>query len=253
MRRSLIAIALAFIIGVSVGIAGFYAYKSIPVETTSHSKEDNDSALADYTLWLMIFTGMLAVATIGLGAATVGLYLTGEKQVKITRETLVGDQRAWIVTSLEFARDGLETIGGEIQINVRLKVMNAGRTPAIRAHTTMGLVTDIRKVQAEVKKLADSDKKPNHDSGLIVAPGDFYYRPWVPSVAADPSARHVTVIVIGSVTYEILQDQELHQTAFAYLVGRKDGTEWGGLIDPTTTQLFADELTVSPWAGGFAT
>jgi len=46
-------------------------------------KHETDEALAWYTFWLMVFTGILAVATVGLGAATVGLYLTGEKQAKI--------------------------------------------------------------------------------------------------------------------------------------------------------------------------
>jgi hypothetical protein len=46
-------------------------------------KEETDEALAHYTLWLMVFTGVLAVATIGLGVATAGLYLTGEKQIKV--------------------------------------------------------------------------------------------------------------------------------------------------------------------------
>jgi hypothetical protein len=38
-------------------------------------KEETDEALARYTLWLMVFTGVLAVATIGLGGATLGLFL----------------------------------------------------------------------------------------------------------------------------------------------------------------------------------
>src|SRR5262245_20488499 len=49
-------------------------------------KEETDEALAHYTLWLMIFTGILAFATIGLGVATFGLYLTGEKQIRINAE-----------------------------------------------------------------------------------------------------------------------------------------------------------------------
>jgi len=58
-------------------------------------KEETDEALARYTLWLMVFTGVLALATIGLGAATVGLYLTGEKQVRVARRA---SQRQFIQT-----------------------------------------------------------------------------------------------------------------------------------------------------------
>jgi hypothetical protein len=48
-------------------------------ETTKSQKEESDEALARYTLWLMVFTGVLAFATIGLGIATLLLYATDEK------------------------------------------------------------------------------------------------------------------------------------------------------------------------------
>jgi hypothetical protein len=48
-------------------------------------KESAEEALAHYTWWLTTFTCILAFATIGLGAATVGLYLTGEKQIKLSQ------------------------------------------------------------------------------------------------------------------------------------------------------------------------
>lgn len=48
-----------------------------------NAKEKTDEALARYTLWLTIFTGVMAFATIGLGIATVGLYATGEKQIEV--------------------------------------------------------------------------------------------------------------------------------------------------------------------------
>jgi hypothetical protein len=51
-------------------------------ETTRPQKDEADEALAFYTLWLMTFTGILAFATIGLGGATLLLYVTGEKQFK---------------------------------------------------------------------------------------------------------------------------------------------------------------------------
>jgi hypothetical protein len=47
--------------------------------------EKSDEALARYTFWLTVFTGVLAFATITLGIATIGLYATGEKQAKIAK------------------------------------------------------------------------------------------------------------------------------------------------------------------------
>jgi hypothetical protein len=56
-------------------------------------KEEADEALAFYTLLLMIFTGVLAIATIGLGGATVLLYATGEKQFKFAMRSAVRQSR----------------------------------------------------------------------------------------------------------------------------------------------------------------
>src|ERR1700704_4662056 len=41
-----------------------------------------DDPVAYFTLWLVGFTGVLAVSTIGLGIATVFLYRAGEKQIE---------------------------------------------------------------------------------------------------------------------------------------------------------------------------
>jgi hypothetical protein len=56
-------------------------------------KEEIDEALARYTWWLMAFTAALAIATIGLGGATYGLYRTGEKQLRFLRESSAAQSR----------------------------------------------------------------------------------------------------------------------------------------------------------------
>jgi hypothetical protein len=45
----------------------------------------------------MLFTGVLAFATVGLGAATVGLYRTGEKQIDLVNKTFIATHRPRIV------------------------------------------------------------------------------------------------------------------------------------------------------------
>ncbi|WP_441236611.1 hypothetical protein [Bradyrhizobium sp. 930_D9_N1_4] len=76
---------------------------------TSHheaksKKEETDEALAYYTLWLTVFTGVLAFATIALGGATFGLYFTGEKQIKFLRESSEVQSRD-MQASLKIAKD----------------------------------------------------------------------------------------------------------------------------------------------------
>jgi hypothetical protein len=219
---------------------------------TETDKQKSDEALTEYTLWLMAFTGVLAVATIGLGAATVGLYLTGEKQVDLTRRALIGDQRAWLVTALEVGPQGLRIRDGFMTLDARLRISNVGRSPALDAHTYMALSTDALDTAASVAKLA-AEHRTVSTHGLFVSPGDFYYRPWAPSTDDYDAPPYFSAIVAGCVTYKIMQDDELHQVAFAYQIGRRDGdAPWGSGL-PRDGDLGADELVISPWTGGFAT
>jgi hypothetical protein len=65
----------------------YYQYPKQKEESAYQSsfekRENPDEALARYTFWLVLFTGVLAIATIGLGIATYGLYRAGERQIKI--------------------------------------------------------------------------------------------------------------------------------------------------------------------------
>ncbi|MGY3493930.1 hypothetical protein [Bradyrhizobium sp. USDA 4502] len=94
----IVAFTLGFALGGSVfwGLYGPNTTIERVSQASEHSstdhepkskKEETDEALARYTLWLMIFTGILAVATIGLGGATLGLYFTGEKQIAVSRRS----------------------------------------------------------------------------------------------------------------------------------------------------------------------
>ena len=95
LNRLLIGwIVYAGIMGFALGGSIVAAYQ-IPLsqhETSTYTeqssseqkaKEKTDEALARYTWWLTLFTGVMAFATVGLGIATVGLYATGEKQIEI--------------------------------------------------------------------------------------------------------------------------------------------------------------------------
>jgi hypothetical protein len=55
--------------------------KERPTDADS-PKESAEEAIARYNKWLTIFTAILAVATVGLGFATVGLYLVSQRQLR---------------------------------------------------------------------------------------------------------------------------------------------------------------------------
>jgi hypothetical protein len=93
-RVLIVWIVYAGVMGFAVGGSFVAAYQTtLPQHETSTYSEQNagnqtakekaDEALARYTWWLTVFTGIMAFATVGLGIATVGLYSTGEQQIAI--------------------------------------------------------------------------------------------------------------------------------------------------------------------------
>jgi hypothetical protein len=98
------------------------------------TKEKSDDALARYTLWLTVFTGVLAIATIGLGIATVGLYVGAENQFRLARDEFLSTHRPKIrIKHLWLAED----IWGGQQITVNLGIVNRGTVEATL--NTMGI------------------------------------------------------------------------------------------------------------------
>lgn len=91
-------------------------------ETTKSKKDEADEAIAFYTLWLMAFTGILAIATIGLGGATLLLYLTGEKQFRFAIRSSVR-QLAATNKSIKISERALTELEAPV---IQLKVVNPG-------------------------------------------------------------------------------------------------------------------------------
>jgi hypothetical protein len=208
-----------------------------------------DSLLAIFTLGLLIFTGLL-------WHSTDKLWTAGERQLEVTRAALVGDQRAWITTSLLIDRGGMTFRNNEVGIDVSLQVSNVGRTSALRCLTNMKIVADFSGLPDKVKKICEECKIRDAYNGRLAAPNETYARPWRLS-ATDaeiyPYGRKAGVfpIVIGCVTYEILQDDLIHQTAFAYSLALNDGNALGGSIRREDGDLTADRILVLAAPGGF--
>jgi hypothetical protein len=81
-----------------------------------------EEAIAYYNLLLTIFTAILAVATILLFAATLGLYSGGKKQLELSRDAERRELRAYI-GHWQMPFDGITN-------RVKYFDMNYGRTPA---------------------------------------------------------------------------------------------------------------------------
>jgi hypothetical protein len=132
-------------------------------------REKTDEAIARYTWWLMMFTGVLAFATIGLGVATIGLYLTGEKQAKaatVTADAVIDNERPWvgpITTSSQ------QIAPGQF-ISATVVIQNSGQTPALEMRAAF---------KGSIKLKADSADQPDiaHAPPKALFPNvpDWYY------------------------------------------------------------------------------
>jgi hypothetical protein len=118
----------------------------VAVQEPKYKKEETDEAIARYTLWLMAFTGVLALATIGLFIATIFLYATGEKQfgfavrtairqsnstkeaIGLTRKAFEVEHRTWVKVWPNSAKFGLEN--GNVFCTIKLRAENVGKSPA---------------------------------------------------------------------------------------------------------------------------
>jgi hypothetical protein len=157
-------------------------------EEPRSKRDETDEAVARYTLWLMVFTGILAVATVGLGIATVGLYLTGEKQIGLVQEASAAQARD-MKDSVKAAQDSVDVakrsasiaeraltlsdrpwvdfrieITGALKfdaiegclIKIRLILENIGRSPAIGMGYFVELCTSIPQAVERHRKMVDS-------------------------------------------------------------------------------------------------
>jgi hypothetical protein len=160
-RLLIVWIVFAGIMGFVLGGSFVSAYLSPPPQHHSSaltenseqdSKEKADEALARYTLWLTVFTGVLAFATVGLGIATVGLYVTGEKQIEaVIKSANAADlsARAAIAIELPVIRTNVGKLGwGDTQDEAGRKrhfvyiddlfFSNLGRTQAFPTEVECG-------------------------------------------------------------------------------------------------------------------
>jgi hypothetical protein len=134
----------------------------------NHGKEEKsfidrtaEDPVAFFTLWLTLFTGILATFTIWLALSTKDLRDFAEEQARdmkesiavsrnsadaakksaeIATQTLIASQRAWISPSPQLVGD----VKAGVPINIQLNMQNVGKDPAIGvSHNGMAMVFDM--------------------------------------------------------------------------------------------------------------
>jgi hypothetical protein len=86
-----------------------------------------DDPVAYFTLWLVGFTGILAVSTVGLWIATIFLYRGGERGIRMQQGIGMAQTRAYVsIKSAEIYFGGHDAIPF-----VEIVVFNSGQSPAL--------------------------------------------------------------------------------------------------------------------------
>jgi hypothetical protein len=140
--------AAIFVIYPQYSGAKTYAHSSAEQKTENVSDAENtDDRIARYTLWLTLFTGILAVSTIGLWGVTwrAGIrqshdmeraIIESRRSADVAMQSLRSD-RAWMIlfNRQAYRADTLHVDGAPIGpgVAVSLQWMNMGRSPALHA------------------------------------------------------------------------------------------------------------------------
>lgn len=97
-----------------------------------------DDPIVRYTLWLMIFTGILAASTIGLWLSTRATGRDIEKAVGIMSDTAQKQLRAYVFPK----HDKPMFYNSDGYLTAQIKIKNFGQTPAYNLMSSLSIVMD---------------------------------------------------------------------------------------------------------------
>jgi hypothetical protein len=255
-RILIVWIVYAGVMGFAVGGSFVAAYQiTLPQHETSaeaeqgsanqNTKEKSEDALARYTFWLTICTGVMAFATIALGIATIGLYATGEKQIEVALKIANAadlSARAAIGVELPVIIIGTPELwgsnhqgGGGVGISgiprgyiyfkiLHIAVGNGGRTPGFPSEISLGYqigekISDIPNYSWSRPISTANTLRP--DKTLNLDCSDFFI-----SVTADQSAQLSAgthhLWCYGAIVYSDFLGNR-HEHGFLWVWGRPHG------------------------------
>ena len=142
--------------------------------------------VAFFTFWLVVFTGVL-------GASTVLLWRSGERQAELTQAALIGDQRAWVMVSLElegFRFGPIVDGAADVDADLIFQVRNVGRTPALNAALRFELIGNFSSPAIVIREFAEINNTASQFDGRLVSPGEEYT---VELTASAPRFRTLSV------------------------------------------------------------
>lgn len=211
-----------------------------------------DSLLAIFTGGLLIFTGLL-------WRSTDKLWLAGERQLRLAREALVADQRAWLILKdfriENFNFYNLNRGAADVQAEIYFEIANVGRTPAVNFNFQMSLIGNWETEVDAAREYASKAYRGAEFGGRMVSSGERIEESEILFASAAELYRYgergeVRPLIVGCITYQIIQDSEFRQTAFIY---RPEKIADSPRLYSTDGELDVNAIQAVAGHGGFAT
>lgn len=231
-----------------------------------------DREIADYTLWLTIFTGFLAISTIGLwfttrsaaesqandmkesvAAAKRSADLASESN-ELNRKIFIAGQRPWLLIDVQ--------IGGPLHYNVNganftfdITITNNGRLPATNVDINLEVSAPAIGIESQDlvrpkrnAMITRAAHRKKESFGHTVFPGKPVKQTVSTSVSNAEIARitqmaqFIMPTVIGAVSYFFAGDDAAHQTSFVYdIVRSKRPRPESAAKNRSSSAIFPDE------------
>ena len=175
---------------------------------------------------------------------------------RVARESQISEHRAWIFVKLSISGDLTYSRSGGFSVEVKAEISNIGQTPALYVHTAMDVCLSFEKSLGILKEFCAKNRTTDLYASRALLTGDSYVLPW--NISMEESdietgrlGDNLTPIIYGCVTYQLVQDESLHQTAFAYGLVQGSGDDFDGLLK-VGEDVDCDDITLHVRPGGFA-
>jgi hypothetical protein len=211
--------------------------------------EKSDEAIVRYTLWLTIFTGVLAfVALVQIGFLISADRISAEaaaaagQAAKTAKDTLTAANRPWVMAEGIEPLEPFPNMQTYCRIGYKVDIRNSGvsvaksvifNSRALKFPPTWDwLAGRVEELRTETIKLWSSKRPPNLPVGIALAPGQHIFPIRCPAYADgnDPTDDQIAkgaFLIIGYIQYAD-QFGLSHHTRFAFTPDSDSVRPWDG-------------------------
>lgn len=198
-------------------------------------------------------TGILAL----LSAIAAAIYAKNaatesKRNADIARDSLIASERAWLnvnvipLGALQFHP------AGTVDILIGVEITNVGKTPALNVHTHVEMSLNYQQIPNLLKELASKQRHVNTKWSRLLLPAQSYVRRWGAGTELQHDDTGILPVIYGVVTYQLIRDGSLHQTAFAVMLSKRDPAGDSTSLFMREKYVAATDIVIEETTGGFA-